>query len=135
MVKNGNQFKRVIRLLLSLRKNALTNNGTQKIPGQKVKKAGGIESVIRKFKVIYEYFRHPDTSVVKKCLVGAALLYFLLPADAVVDGIPVLGYVDDVTAALFVWNLLSKELDKFEKLKTCNHLNHESKQTEGGENL
>jgi uncharacterized membrane protein YkvA (DUF1232 family) len=122
-VKNGNQFKRVIRLLLSLRKKALTKNGTQKILGsfnQKVKKAGGIESVIRKFKVMYEYFRHPETSAVKKSLVGAALLYFLLPADVVVDWIPVLGYVDDVTAALFVWNLLSKELDKFEKLKTWN---------------
>ncbi len=119
-MKKGKQNHQVLRLLFSLRKKALTKNGTQQILNdfdQKVKKAGGIESVIHKLKVMYEYFRHPETSTVKKSLLGAALLYFLLPSDVVVDWIPVLGYTDDVTAALIVWNLLSKELEKFESLK------------------
>ncbi|MBA4492920.1 YkvA family protein [Paenactinomyces guangxiensis] len=119
-MKNSNLFKPIIRLLLSLRKRALTKEGSDKILqefNQKVDRAGGIQTIVHKLKLMYEYFRHPQTSTTKKALVGAALLYFLLPTDVVVDWIPVMGYVDDVTAALFVWSLLSNELDEFEKLQ------------------
>lgn len=117
-MKNGTLFRRIIRLLLSLRERALTKEGTETIVtdfNKKVNRVGGIKAVIHKLKVMYAYFRDPNTSKWKKGLAGAALLYFLLPADVIPDFIPIIGYIDDVTAALFVWNLLSGELDQFEE--------------------
>jgi uncharacterized membrane protein YkvA (DUF1232 family) len=117
-MKNSKLYKKIVQLLLSLRGQALTPEGSQKILtsfDQKVARAGGIGLVVRKLKVMFEYFRHPKTSLTKKGLVGAALLYFILPTDVIVDVIPFVGYIDDMTAALFVWNLLSKELEKFEQ--------------------
>ncbi|MBD1370971.1 DUF1232 domain-containing protein [Hazenella sp. IB182357] len=107
---------KILTLLNSLRAKALTSSGEKKIVDGfniKVKEAGGIEKIVDKLKVMYAYFRDKDTSSMKKGLVGAALLYFLLPTDVVMDFIPVVGYIDDVTAAMFVWNMLSKELDDY----------------------
>ncbi len=110
--------RKMVAMLGDLKQRALSKEGEKTIIDQfneKVARVGGIQAVIQKLKVMYNYFRDPRVSKMKKGLAGAALLYFILPADVIFDWIPLLGYVDDVTAVLFVWRLLSKELDQFEQ--------------------
>ncbi|MDR6225263.1 YkvA family protein [Desmospora profundinema] len=80
---------------------------------RKVKRVGGIGQVVEKLKVLYYYFRDPETSRWKKALAGAALLYFIMPIDVIPDYLPVVGYVDDGAAVVIVWRVLSKELERF----------------------
>ncbi|MBA4541744.1 MULTISPECIES: YkvA family protein [Thermoactinomyces] len=108
--------RKIVQTLKKLKQRSLTDEGERTVLdqfNQKVERAGGIEALIEKLKVMYQYFRDPHVSKTKKGLVGAALLYFILPTDVVADWIPVAGYLDDMTAALLVWRLLSKELELF----------------------
>lgn len=108
--------RKIVQTLKRLKQRSLTKEGERTVLDEfnhKVERVGGIGAMIEKLKVMYQYFRDPHVSKAKKGLVGAALLYFILPTDVVADWIPVAGYLDDMTAALFVWRLLSKELEFF----------------------
>lgn len=108
---------RVLRVLGPLRKKSLSKDGSEQIVNgfnNKVKLVGGMTTFIGKLRVCYNYFRSPNTSKVKKSFVGAALLYFLIPTDVIADWIPVIGYLDDLTATLFIWKILADELDAFQ---------------------
>ncbi|MBA4601413.1 YkvA family protein [Thermoactinomyces mirandus] len=110
--------RKMVAMLSDLKERALTREGEKTIIDQfndKIARVGGIQAVIHKLKVMYNYFRDPRVSKMKKGLAGAALLYFILPTDIIFDWVPLMGYVDDMTAVLFVWRLLSKELDQFER--------------------
>lgn len=112
---------RVLRVLGPLRKKSLSKEGSDKIVhgfNKKVKLVGGMTTFISKLRVCYDYFRSPNTSKVKKSFVGAALLYFLIPTDVIADWIPVLGYLDDLTATLFIWKILANELEAFQNKRT-----------------
>ncbi|MFC4076912.1 YkvA family protein [Salinithrix halophila] len=110
--------KKVKNMLVPLGRKADTPEGSRKILDEfnsKVKRAGGIQQIIHKLKLLFDYFRHPGTSRVKKAFAGAALLYFIIPSDVLPDFIPVMGYVDDAAAVAIVWKLLSGELERFEE--------------------
>ncbi|SFS66795.1 YkvA family protein [Marininema halotolerans] len=105
-------------VLGSLTKKADTPEGSRRILDNfnaKVDRVGGIQKIIGKLKLLYEFFRHPATSRTKKALAGAALLYFIIPSDVLPDIIPIAGYVDDVAAVGIVWKMLAGELDRFER--------------------
>lgn len=109
--------KKIISMLYKLKKKAMTEEGKKQILdnfNEKVRLVGGIEQLIHKLKLMFSYFQSSDVPAAKKGLVGAALLYFLLPTDVIFDGIPIIGYVDDLTAVMWVWNFLAKELEEFE---------------------
>ncbi|MGA8941817.1 MAG: DUF1232 domain-containing protein [Thermoactinomyces sp.] len=115
---NQADHRKMVAMLGNLKQRALSREGEKTIIDQfndKIARAGGIQAVVHKLKVLYNYFRDPRISKMKKGLAGAALLYFILPTDVIFDWLPLLGYVDDMTAVLFVWRLLSKELDQFER--------------------
>ncbi|MDA8351888.1 MAG: DUF1232 domain-containing protein [Firmicutes bacterium] len=115
MASNLNQ--KVERFLKPLKSQAVTPEGKRKILDEfndKVRRVGGIERVIDKLKLLYHYFRDPETHRAKKALAGAALLYFILPADVIPDLLPGLGYVDDAAAVAMVWKFLSDELAHYE---------------------
>lgn len=82
---------------------------------RKIQRVGGVGKVLHKLKLMMDYFRHPETSLAKKLMVGAGFLYFFLPTDFVPDLIPLFGYADDATLAMVIWHLFSKELEHFEK--------------------
>lgn len=110
--------RRIWKKLLELKRRAMTKEGTQTIIGEfnhKVERVGGIDAIIQKLKWMYRYFRDPEVKAYKKGLIGAALLYFIVPTDVIADLVPVVGYVDDMTAVLIVWRLLSGELEKYKR--------------------
>lgn len=109
---------KIVAMLYRLKERAMTEEGKKQILdnfNEKIRRVGGIEQLIYKLKLMYSYFQSPDVPAAKKGLVGAALLYFLLPTDVLFDGIPIIGYMDDFTAVMWVWRFLSKELEEFEQ--------------------
>jgi len=58
---------------------------------------------------------YTDVSVETIALLVGAILYFLMPFDAIPDFVPVVGFVDD--AAVLAWVLVNakNEIDKFRK--------------------
>jgi uncharacterized membrane protein YkvA (DUF1232 family) len=48
-----------------------------------------------------------------KALMGAALLYFVLPTDLTPDFIPGIGYIDDALVLATVWRLLQEKIDEY----------------------
>lgn len=52
-----------------------------------------------------------------KALVGAALLYFVLPTDLTPDFIPGIGYIDDALVLATLWRLLQDKLDEYISFK------------------
>ena len=68
---------------------------------------------VNQLKTLYRYFKDPNTSKAKKGLIGAGLLYFILPFDVVHDYLPVLGYIDDGVAIAYIWTKINKELEDY----------------------
>lgn len=68
---------------------------------------------VSQLKTLYQYFKDPNTSKAKKGLIGAGLLYFILPFDVVHDYLPVVGYIDDGVAIAYIWSKISKELENY----------------------
>lgn len=58
-------------------------------------------------------------------LLIAAVIYFLMPIDAIIDAIPLIGYVDDIAVIGFVLASVKGEVDKFRRWE-------KSKQTDMG---
>lgn len=54
--------------------------------------------VVEKVLWLYYAARRPETPMWAKATVGAAIAYFILPADLVPDILPVVGYGDDLAA-------------------------------------
>jgi len=48
-----------------------------------------------------------------KALVGAALLYFVMPADLTPDFIPGIGYIDDALVLATLWRLMQEKIDEY----------------------
>jgi uncharacterized membrane protein YkvA (DUF1232 family) len=48
-----------------------------------------------------------------KALVGASLLYFVLPTDLTPDFIPGIGYIDDALVLATVWKLIQEKIDEY----------------------
>jgi len=49
---------------------------------------------------------------------AAALLYFLIPTDALFDAVPLLGYVDDAAVLTYVLQTIADEVGRFKRITT-----------------
>ena len=70
--------------------------------------------------------REFSISAKTKGLVGAALLYFVLPTDIVPDFLPGIGYIDDALILTTLWNLIRSEIDSYNdfRRRKANALQH-----------
>lgn len=70
-------------------------------------------SVFSRLASAYATGKYRDVSWKSVLIVLAAIIYFLNPLDLIPDFIPVLGLTDDFSVLLWVYNAVSKEIDKF----------------------
>jgi uncharacterized membrane protein YkvA (DUF1232 family) len=68
-----------------------------------------------KVQVMYRYFRDPGEPLKPKLLIGAALLYLIIPNDLVPDWLAVVGLSDDFAAITIIWKQLYDVLTKYEE--------------------
>lgn len=111
---------RIIRQIKRLAKVANTDKGRSKIVNEFSNKANGFKgdnTLLTQAKKLYRYFIDPKTNKAKKALIGAGLLYFIIPIDIISDFIPGLGYIDDGVAIAYVFALVESELRQYEKPK------------------
>jgi len=52
--------------------------------------------------------------------IAVALLYILTPIDLIPDVLPLLGLTDDLTMFLFVWEMVSKDIEEYALWKAEN---------------
>ncbi|MEP1093574.1 MAG: DUF1232 domain-containing protein [Cyclobacteriaceae bacterium] len=48
-------------------------------------------------------------------LITFALLYFIIPTDAIPDFLPIIGFTDDISILYFVWKQINSDVSKFLK--------------------
>lgn len=67
----------------------------------------------------------PATPRHVKAVLVAALAYFVMPADALPDFLPALGFVDDASVFWAVWQMLSKYVTEEHRTKAVEALDAE----------
>jgi len=73
------------------------------------KKLGIVKHVL----ALYRYMIDPEVHWTKKALVVGALVYFIIPTDAIPDFTPIIGYVDDAAVIAAVIKTLGKGFLKY----------------------
>jgi len=76
-------------------------------------KLGGV--MLDKVRLMYDYFRDPDEPWKPKVLIGAALLYLIIPSDVIPDWFAVVGFADDFAAIAFVFNQTRDVLTNYDE--------------------
>jgi uncharacterized membrane protein YkvA (DUF1232 family) len=70
---------------------------------------------LKNIKYFFQYIKDKEVSFFKKGLILVSLLYFILPIDIVPDFIIGLGWLDDATVAVFIWNAVRSEVGDYIK--------------------
>ena len=68
---------------------------------------------MKNIKYFFEYLKDKEVPFFKKGLILLSLLYFVLPTDIVPDFIIGLGWLDDATVAVFIWNAVRSEVGNY----------------------
>lgn len=74
---------------------------------------GGV--VLDKVQLMHAYLCDPAEPVKPKLLIGAALLYLVIPTDLIPDWFAFIGFADDMAALLYVWNQTRDVLLNYEE--------------------
>lgn len=64
-------------------------------------KMGGV--LLDKVRLMADYVRDPAEPLRPKLMIGAALLYLVIPSDLIPDWIGLVGFADDFAAISYVW--------------------------------
>ncbi|MEX2116863.1 MAG: YkvA family protein [Bacteroidota bacterium] len=62
---------------------------------------------------LFLYMTDPEIHWGKKTIVVAALLYFIVPLDAIPDFTPIAGYLDDIGVVSAAIKYLGSQLDRY----------------------
>ena len=65
---------------------------------------------------LFRYMSDPEVHWAKKTVVLAALLYFIVPLDAIPDFAPVAGYLDDIGVIAAAVRFLGTQLSPYYRL-------------------
>lgn len=77
---------------------------------ERVKNTG----IMKKAKELFDFFKSSEITAGEKMLVGGALLYIISPLDLMPDGIPLVGWLDDLGIAAFALQYVHDKLEKVE---------------------
>lgn len=77
---------------------------------EKMRQAGKSLRFAQDLIALFRYFQDGAVAWQKKAVVVAALLYFILPLDAIPDLVPILGYLDDFGVVAATTKFLSDQL-------------------------
>lgn len=77
---------------------------------EKLERVGGSLRFAQDLIALFRYFMDPGVAWQRKTIVVAALLYFIIPIDAIPDLAPFVGYLDDFGVILAVTKYMSNEL-------------------------
>jgi len=80
---------------------------------EKLERLSAKLSIVKHVLALYRYMVDPDVHWTKKVLVVGALVYFIIPADAIPDFTPIIGYVDDAAVIAAVIKTLGKGFLKY----------------------
>lgn len=69
--------------------------------------------IVKHVLALYRYMIDPQVHWTKKALVVGALVYFIVPVDAIPDFTPIIGYVDDAAVIAAVIKTLGKGFLKY----------------------
>lgn len=67
--------------------------------------------ILQRAMELYEFYKSPDISAKEKIMVGGALLYIVTPLDLMPDGIPLVGWLDDMGVAGFALQYVRERLE------------------------
>ena len=93
---------------------------------QKVAKSSVFEKEIAKVRLLLmllkDYWNGKYTSLPYRTIlaIAVALLYILNPIDLIPDVLPLIGLTDDLTMLLFVWEMVSKDVEEYALWKAEN---------------
>ncbi|MFJ7936214.1 DUF1232 domain-containing protein [Sporosarcina sp. NPDC096371] len=76
---------------------------------EKLESVGSIGPLVNEMKNLFEKFRMSKGSPSELTLIGGALLYFIIPVDAIPDYLFAVGYLDDAFAVQLTANTLEKK--------------------------
>ncbi|NOX66694.1 MAG: DUF1232 domain-containing protein [Chlorobi bacterium] len=76
----------------------------------KLEKFGKKISFAKDILALFRYMQDPNVPWYRKSIVVGALIYFIVPIDAVPDLIPLVGYLDDLGVITAVLKFLGHEL-------------------------
>ena len=85
---------------------------------EKLERVGGKLRFAQDLVALFRYFMDAEVAWQRKTVVVAALLYFILPIDAVPDLVPFVGYLDDFGVILAVTKYMSNELAPYYATQT-----------------
>ncbi len=74
---------------------------------KKIEKISGAGPFIEQLKDFYSQFSERKNTNYKLCIMGSALLYFIIPIDVIPDYVFPMGYIDDAIAVKITFKLLS----------------------------
>lgn len=80
---------------------------------EKLERVGGSLRFAQDLIALFRYFMDPGVAWQRKTIVVAALLYFIMPIDAIPDLAPFVGYLDDFGVILAVTKYMSNELASY----------------------
>ncbi|MCE4566085.1 DUF1232 domain-containing protein [Maribellus sp. CM-23] len=92
---------------------------------EKLKKYAKVAGTKVVYAVLLLYYTMQDkgTGIKTKLSIAAALGYFILPTDAIIDLAPLIGYSDDLGVLLFALSQISKSITPEIKTKARQKLN------------
>ena len=79
----------------------------------KLESSGRKISFAKDILALYRYMKDPLVSWYRKAIVVAALIYFILPIDAIPDMAPFFGYLDDLGVISALLKYLGSELTEY----------------------
>jgi uncharacterized membrane protein YkvA (DUF1232 family) len=91
----------------------------KKLAGLNIKELGEgmkwINTMLDRVRALFTMVRDSEYKISPKtkALVGAALIYFVLPTDLTPDFIPGIGLIDDAVVLGIVWKMVGEEVEKY----------------------